>query len=133
LIQLFLLRAAAAVTQVPVRWIPFKEFISLEGARVSFDRVSYLQRALMACGHASKLSALDAIYRQLETKIPTDSRYSMNGHDALELLALCVKGLRPAKNKPQEEELFLGLYMAADWPKIVSEPSVKQLLLRAKS
>jgi len=130
--QLYLLRAAAAVIQTNIRWIPFKDFVSLEGERIKFDRDPYVKRTLIACGHASKKSALDAAYKQIEPKVPADCRHTMNGHDALELLALCVKGLRPGSNKLHSEELFLNLYMAADWPQITCEQSVSKLLLRTQ-
>ncbi len=126
--KIFLLRAAALWKKVPVRWIPFKDFVTLENHRVVLDHERYLQRALIASGLASKAQVLLVAIEALESIVPCDTRYAMNGHDALEMLALCLKGLKVAK--PHADDLFFGLFMGADWSSILEQPSIKSLLQR---
>jgi hypothetical protein len=92
LCECFLARAANQTLGLGARWIALDRFAFVKGGHMQFRLEDFRRHYLQGSGVSERRSEFDAETEKLRAKLKGDFRFAANGHDAICLLGVLLKG-----------------------------------------
>ena len=124
--EVFLLRGAAKLTGVPLRFPPLDKSCSIRLGALTFDYPQYEARVIQASSAIVHTEYLHQTMASLRAKLPRDARHSAQGHDLIELLTQQARAL--GNRNLQKDSIRMAMISSLDATELAKETLFASIL-----